>query len=83
MKKRKIGKVVSDKPDKTILVEVERIVKHPFYKKYIKMRKKFMVHDDKNQAKLGDIVEMVEVRPLSKNKRWKLVRIIEKGEGEI
>jgi len=83
MKKRKIGKVVSDKPDKTIIVEVERIVKHPFYKKYIKMRKKFMVHDDKNQAKLGDIVEVVEVRPLSKNKRWKLVRIIEKGEGEI
>ena len=80
MKKRKIGKVVSDKPDKTILVEVERIVKHPFYKKYIKTRKKFMVHDDKNQAKLGDIVEIVEVRPFSKNKRWRLVKIIEKSE---
>lgn len=83
MKKRKIGKVVSDKPDKTILVEVERIVKHPFYKKYIKTRKKFMVHDDKNQAKPGDIVEIVEVRPFSKNKRWKLVKIIEKSEGEL
>ncbi|MCD6400211.1 30S ribosomal protein S17 [candidate division WOR-3 bacterium] len=83
MKKRKIGKVVSDKPDKTILVEVERIVKHPFYKKYIKTRKKFMVHDDKNQAKLGDIVEIVEVRPFSKNKRWRLVKIIEKSEGEL
>ena len=81
MRKKRIGMVVSDKPEKTILVEVERMVKHPLYKKYIKRRKRFMAHDEKNQARVGDMVEIVETRPLSRHKRWRLVRIIEKGKG--
>jgi|UniRef100_A0A7C4Y609 small subunit ribosomal protein S17 len=83
MKKTRIGKVVSDKCDKTIVVEVERIVKHPLYKKYIRRRKKFMAHDEKNEAKVGDIVEIVETRPLSKRKRWFLKRIIKREVGEV
>ncbi len=82
MRKKRIGRVVSDKPDKTILVEVERMVKHPLYKKYIKRRKKFMAHDGKNEARVGDVVEIVETRPLSRHKRWRLLRIIERAKGE-
>ncbi len=82
MRKKRIGRVVSDKPDKTILVEVERMVKHPLYKKYIKRRKKFMAHDEKNEARVGDVVEIVETRPLSRHKRWRLLRIIERAKGE-
>ncbi|HDI82393.1 30S ribosomal protein S17 [bacterium] len=82
MRKKRIGRVVSDKPDKTILVEVERMVKHPLYKKYIKRRRKFMAHDEKNEARVGDVVEIVETRPLSRHKRWRLLRIIERAKGE-
>ena len=70
------GVVVSDKMDKTITVKVERQMKHPLYKKYIKRTKKFYAHDENNQAHIGDVVEIVETRPLSKNKCWRLTEII-------
>lgn len=71
------GVVVSDKGDKTIVVQVERTTRHPLYHKIIRKRKKYHVHDEANQAKVGDVVEIMGTRPLSKLKRWRLVRIIE------
>lgn len=79
-RKEKIGLVVSDKMDKTIVVRVERKVAHPLYKKIIKKRKKFYAHDEKNESKTGDLVRIVETRPLSRLKRWKVSEIIEKGK---
>ncbi|MCC5877910.1 MAG: 30S ribosomal protein S17 [Candidatus Sumerlaeia bacterium] len=79
--KRIAGKVVSDKMEKTIVIEVERLVKHPLYKKYIRRKKKFHVHDEQNTANIGDLVEAAEVtRPLSKLKRWRLVRVTERAK---
>jgi small subunit ribosomal protein S17 len=75
-----IGIVVSDKMDKTISVEVRRRVMHPKYRKYLTKRSVFKVHDEKNEAKIGDKVLFKETRPLSKTKRFKLVKIIEKGK---
>ncbi|MCD6454682.1 MAG: 30S ribosomal protein S17 [Candidatus Aminicenantes bacterium] len=77
-RQRKIGVVTSDKMDKSIVVMVERLVKHPLYKKYIKRRSKFMAHDERNEAREGDVVMIEETRPLSKRKRWRLVKIIER-----
>ncbi len=74
------GKVVSDKMDKAILVTVERRVQHPVYKKYFKKTTKLMVHDEKNEAGIGDLVKVVECRPLSKKKSCRLVEIIEKAK---
>ncbi len=74
-----IGTVVSDKNDKTITVRVETLVKHPLLKKYVRRRKKFMAHDPMNDCKIGDKVKIIEFRPLSRNKRWHLVTIIEKA----
>ncbi|MDQ7031208.1 MAG: 30S ribosomal protein S17 [Desulfonauticus sp.] len=79
-RRKLIGVVVSDKNEKTIVVKVERLVKHPLLKKYIKKRKKFMAHDPSNECKVGDKVEIIESRPLSARKRWHLVRIIEKAK---
>lgn len=73
------GVVVSDKMNKTRVVMVYRIVEHPKYHKYIKRRKKIYVHDENNESKVGDFVEVMETRPLSKLKRWRLVRIIKKA----
>ena len=73
------GQVVSDKADKTIVVRVETLVKHPLLKKYIRRRKKFMAHDPSNDCGVGDKVQIVESRPMSKRKRWHLVQIIEKA----
>lgn len=73
------GTVVSDKNDKTIVVRVETLVKHPLLKKYVRRRKKFTAHDPKNECGMGDVVKIVEYRPLSRNKRWHLVSIIEKA----
>ncbi|WP_428560714.1 MAG: 30S ribosomal protein S17 [Solidesulfovibrio sp. DCME] len=73
------GVVVSDKADKTIVVMVETLVKHPLYKKYIRRRKKFMAHDPQNDCGLGDTVSIIEHRPLSARKRWHLVKIMEKA----
>jgi small subunit ribosomal protein S17 len=79
-RKTKVGKVLSDKMDKSITVSVEKKVKHPLYKKFFKKTTKFMAHDEKNECKAGDIVKIMEVRPLSKNKRWRLVEIVEKAK---
>ncbi len=73
------GMVVSDKADKTIVVRVETLVKHPLLKKYIRRRKKFMAHDPANDCGVGDKVQIVESRPMSKRKRWHLVQILEKA----
>ncbi len=73
------GIVVSNKCDKTIVVRVETLVKHPLLKKYIRRRKKFTAHDPMNTCELGDKVKIVECRPLSKNKRWHLVSVIDKA----
>lgn len=75
-RKIRTGIVVSDKMDKTIVVRVERITRHPLYKKTIRKHKKFKVHDEKNSAKTGNSVRIIETRPLSKEKRWRLVEII-------
>jgi small subunit ribosomal protein S17 len=71
------GTVVSDKMDKTVVVESSRLVKHPVYKKLIKRRTRHKAHDEKNQCKIGDKVLIVETRPLSKNKRWRVREIVE------
>ena len=80
LRKERIGLVVSDKMDKSIVVVVERKVKHPMYGKYMKKTTKFMAHDDKNDSHVGDIVRIMETRPLSKNKCWRLVEIIERAK---
>lgn len=79
--KRKVrtGVVVSDKMAKTIIVSINRLAKHPVYGRVIKKTNKFKVHDEKNTAKVGDIVKIEETRPLSKDKRWRLVEVIKKG----
>lgn len=79
-RKVRIGKVVSNKMAKSIVVAIERQVAHPIYKKYYKQTTKLMAHDEKQEAKIGDIVKIMEVRPLSKRKRWRLVEIIEKAK---
>ncbi len=78
--KFKIGVVASDKMSKTITVRVETVKQHPLYKKTIKRSKKYKCHDEQNDAKMGDVVKMVECRPLSKDKRWKLVEIIQRAK---
>ncbi len=78
-RKVRIGKVVSDKMDKTIVVEVETYQKNPLYGKRVKYSKRFKAHDEENQAKVGDRVRIMETRPLSKDKRWRLVEIVEKA----
>jgi small subunit ribosomal protein S17 len=77
-RKTRIGKVVSNKMDKSIIVAIERKVMHPLYKKYFKKTTKFMAHDQNNIASIGDVVKIMETRPLSARKRWRLVEIIEK-----
>lgn len=78
-RKVQIGKVVSDKMDKTIVVAVETYKKHDLYHKRIKYTKKFKAHDENNTAKIGDTVKIAETRPLSKDKRWRLVEVVEKA----
>ncbi|MBC2871316.1 30S ribosomal protein S17 [Acetanaerobacterium sp. MSJ-12] len=80
LRKSRVGKVVSDKMDKTIVVAIEDNVQHPLYKKIIKRTSKFKAHDEKNECGIGDTVEIMETRPLSKDKRWRLVRIINKAK---
>lgn len=80
VRKEKIGLVVSDKMNKTIIVAVERKVKHPMYGKFIKKTTKFAAHDENNDAHLGDKVVIMETRPLSKTKRWRLVRVVERAK---
>jgi len=80
LRKTVVGKVVSDKMDKTIVVAVEDSVKHPLYNKIVKRTIKFKAHDENNEAGVGDRVKIMETRPLSKDKRWRLVTIIEKAK---
>jgi len=79
-RKTRIGNVISDKMDKTITVAVERKVKHPIYGKFVKKTTKFHAHDEAGTAGIGDTVRIMETRPLSKTKRWRLVEIIEKAK---
>ena len=79
LRKTRIGKVVSDKMDKTIVVAVENHVKHPLYGKIVKKTYKLKAHDENNECGIGDTVKVMETRPLSKDKRWRLVSIIEKA----
>ena len=78
LRKEKIGIVVSNKMERSIVVEVERKVKHPKYGKFVKKSSRFMAHDDQNECREGDKVKIAETRPLSKNKCWRLVEVIEK-----
>lgn len=79
-RKVRIGTVVSDKMDKTVVVAIESIVTHPLYKKQIRRTTKFKAHDENNECKVGDKVQIMETRPLSKDKRWRVVEIIEKAK---
>jgi small subunit ribosomal protein S17 len=80
MRKTRIGKIVSDKMDKTVVVAIEDSVKHPLYKKVIKRTVKLKAHDENNAGKIGDTVLIMETRPISKDKRWRLVEIVEKSK---
>ena len=80
LRKTRVGKVVSDKMDKTIVFAIEDNVKHPLYKKIVKRTYKLKAHDENNECNIGDRVKVMETRPLSKDKRWRLVEIIEKAK---
>ncbi len=79
-RKERVGRVVSDRPDKTVTVSVETMVRHPLYKKRIRRSKRFMVHDERNEARVGDTVRIIETRPLSARKRWRLANIVSRAE---
>ena len=80
LRKTRTGKVISNKMDKTIVVAIEEHVKHPLYKKIVKDTYKLKAHDENNECRVGDTVRVMETRPLSKDKRWRLVEIIEKAK---
>ena len=80
LRKKRIGRVVSDKMEKTIVVAVETKVRHPLYGKTVNKTTKFKVHDENNEAKINDRVSIMETRPLSKDKRWRLVEVMEKAD---
>ena len=79
-RKVKTGKVVSDKMDKTVVIAIERLVQHPLYKKSIKKTIRFKAHDENNDSHTGDIVSIMETRPLSKDKRWRVVEVLERAK---
>ncbi len=79
-RKERVGMVVSDRPDKTVTVSVETLVRHPLYKKRIRRSKRFMVHDERNEARVGDTVRIIETRPISARKRWRLANIVSRAE---
>ena len=81
VRKTRTGVVVSDAMDKTVVVQTERRITHPVYGKILRRSKKFYAHDEKNEAKKGDTVQIEETRPLSKTKRWRVVEIVAKGSG--
>jgi len=80
LRKTRTGKVVSDKMDKTIVVTIESRVKHPLYKKIVKKTYKLKAHDEQNECGIGDTVKVMETRPLSKDKRWRLIEVLEKAK---
>jgi small subunit ribosomal protein S17 len=79
-RKERVGLIVSDKADKTVTVAVEALVRHPMYKKRVRRSKKFIVHDERNEARVGDTVRIIESRPLSARKRWRLANVISRAE---
>ena len=79
-RKLRVGKVVSDRMDKTVVVSIERLVKHTLYGRYVRRRSKFKVHDEKNECRIGDTVRFMETRPISKDKRWRFVEIVERAK---
>ena len=80
LRKTRVGKVVSDKMDKTIVVAIEDPVKHPLYRKIVKRTYKLKAHDEENTCNIGDTVKVMETRPLSKDKRWRLVEVVERAK---
>ena len=80
LRKTRTGKVVSDKMDKTIVVSIQDNVRHPLYKKIIKRTSKLKAHDENNECRIGDTVRVMETRPLSKDKRWRLIKVIDKAK---
>ena len=78
-RKLRTGKVVSDRMEKTVVVSIERLVRHETYGKYVRRRKKFKVHDEKNECRVGDVIRFTETRPLSKDKRWRFVGFVERA----
>jgi len=80
LRKTRVGKVISDKMDKTVVVAIEDHVQHPLYKKIVKKTYKLKAHDEQNECSIGETVKVMETRPLSKDKRWRLVEIIEKAK---
>lgn len=79
-RKQRVGRVVSDKMDKTVVVAVETFVTHPLYKKQIRKTTRFKAHDENNECRIGDVVRIMETRPLSKDKNWRIVNILEKAK---
>ena len=79
-RKTRTGRVVSDRMDKTVVVSIERLVRHPVYGRYVRRRAKFKVHDAKNECRIGDLVRFMESRPLSKDKRWRFVAFVERAK---
>ena len=79
-RKLRSGKVVSDRMDKTVVVSIERLVKHPTYGRYVRKRSKFKVHDEKNECRIGDTIRFMETRPLSKDKRWRFAGFVERAK---
>jgi small subunit ribosomal protein S17 len=80
VRKVRVGRVVSDKMEKTVVVQVSDLKSHPLYKKVIQRQARFKAHDEQNEAKLGDLVRIMETRPISKDKRWRVVEIVEKAK---
>ena len=81
-RRSKVGRVVSDKMDKTVVVSVERLRRHPIYKRVVRLSSKFKAHDEGNNAKVGDTVRIEESRPLSRDKRWRVVEVVARGSHE-
>ncbi|HEX9325486.1 MAG TPA: 30S ribosomal protein S17 [Reyranella sp.] len=81
-RRSKVGRVISDKMDKTVVVSVERLRRHPIYKRVVRLSSKFKAHDEENGAKVGDTVRIEESRPLSREKRWRVTEIIARGSSE-
>ncbi len=79
-RKTRVGKVVSDRMDKTVVVSIERLVKHETYGRYVRRRTKFKVHDENNECRIGDVIRFMETRPLSKDKRWRFVGFVERAK---
>ena len=81
-RRSKVGRVISDKMDKTVVVSVERLRRHPIYKRVVRLSSKFKAHDEENSARVGDTVRIEESKPLSREKRWRVVEVVARGSGE-